>query len=92
MILVIGGRSKIGAALIGDLLGRGEKVRALARAGEPEGSLPAPAEAVTGDLADEGSLVTAMAGVEKVFLLSSPHPDAVSWHRHAIDAARRAHR
>ena len=89
MILVIGGRSKIGAALIGDLLGRGEKVRALARAGEPEGSLPAPAEAVTGDLADEGSLVTAMTGIEKVFLLSSPHPDAVTWHRNAIDAARR---
>ena len=89
MILVIGGRSKIGAALIGELLGRGQQVRALVRAGEPAGSLPAAAEAVTGDLADEGSLVTAMAGVEKVFLLSSPHPDAVSWHRNAIDAARR---
>ena len=89
MILVIGGRSKIGAALIGELLGRGQQVRALVRAGEPAGSLPAAAEAVTGDLADEGSLVTAMAGIEKVFLLSSPHPDAVSWHRHAIDAARR---
>ena len=89
MILVIGGRSKIGAALIVDLLGRGQQVRALVRAGEPTGSVPGAAEAVTGDLADEGSLVTAMAGVEKAFLLSSPHPDAVSWHRHAIDAARR---
>jgi len=89
VILVIGGRSKIGAALIGELLGRGQQVRALVRAGEPTGSVPGAAEAVTGDLADEGSLVTAMAGVEKVFLLSSPHPDAVSWHRHAIDAARR---
>ena len=89
MILVIGGRSKIGAALIVDLLGRGQQVRALVRAGEPTGSVPGAAEAVTGDLADEGSLVTAMAGVEKVFLLSTPHPDAVSWHRHAIDAARR---
>jgi len=89
LILVIGGRSKIGAALIGELLGRGQQVRALVRAGEPAGSLPATAKAVTGDLADEGSLVTAMAGVEKVFLLSSPHPDAVSWHRNAIDAARR---
>ena len=89
MILVIGGRSKIGAALIGELLGRGQQVRALVRAGEPAGSLPAAAEAVTGDLADEGSLVTAMEGVEKVFLLSSPHPDAISWHRNAIDAARR---
>ena len=89
MILVIGGRSKIGAALLGELLGRGQQVRALVRAGESAGGLPAGAEAVTGDLADEGSLVTAMEGIEKVFLLSSPHPDSVSWHRHAIDAARR---
>jgi uncharacterized protein YbjT (DUF2867 family) len=89
VILVIGGRSKIGAALIGELLGRGQQVRALVRAGQPAGGLPAAAESVTGDLADEGSLVTAMAGIEKVFLLSSPHPDAVSWHRNAIDAARR---
>ena len=89
MILVIGGRSKVGAALIGELLGRGEQVRALVRAGEPAGHIATAAEVVTGDLADEGSLVTAMAGVEKVFLLSSPHPDAVGWHRNAIDAARR---
>jgi uncharacterized protein YbjT (DUF2867 family) len=89
LILVIGGRSKIGTALIGELLGRGQQVRALVRAGERPGSLPAAAEAVTGDLADEGSLVTAMEGIEKVFLLSSPHPDAITWHRNAIDAARR---
>jgi uncharacterized protein YbjT (DUF2867 family) len=89
VILVIGGRSKIGAALIGELLGRGQQVRALVCAVEAAGSLPTAAEAVTGDLADEGSLVTAMAGVQKVFLLSSPHPDAASWHRNAIDAARR---
>ncbi|HEX9355403.1 MAG TPA: NAD(P)H-binding protein [Streptosporangiaceae bacterium] len=89
MIVVIGGRSKIGDALIGELLARGQQVRALVRAAEPAGGLPAAAETVTGDLADEGSLVTAMDGAEKVFLLSSPHPDAVSWHRHAIDAARR---
>jgi uncharacterized protein YbjT (DUF2867 family) len=89
MILVIGGRSKIGAALIGDLLARGQQVRALVRGGEPAGGLPAAAEIVTGDLADEGSLVAAMNGIEKIFLLSSPHPDAVGWHRSAIDAARR---
>jgi uncharacterized protein YbjT (DUF2867 family) len=89
LIVVIGGRSKIGAALIGELLARGQQVRALVRASEPSAGLPAAAETVTGDLADEGSLVTAMEGAEKVFLLSSPHPDAASWHRHAIDAARR---
>jgi uncharacterized protein YbjT (DUF2867 family) len=89
VILVIGGRSKIGAALVDELLDHGQQVRALVRGGEPAGTLPAAAEAVTGDLADEGSLVTAMDGVEKVFLLSSPHSQAVGWHRNAIDAARR---
>jgi uncharacterized protein YbjT (DUF2867 family) len=89
LILIIGGRSKIGAALIGDLLGQGEQVRALVRGGEPAGGLPAGAQTAVGDLADEASLVTAMRGIEKVFLLSSPHPDAVRWHRNAIDAARR---
>lgn len=89
MILVIGGRSKIGSALIDELKRRGQQVRALVRSNEPTGALPGGVELVTGDLADEGSLVTAMDGIEKVFLLSSPHPDAVAWHRNAIDAARR---
>ena len=88
MILVIGGRSKIGTALIGEVLARGERVRALVRSGE-QGPFPAEAETVTGDLADEGSLARAMHGIGKVFLLSSPHPDAVTWHRNAIDAAGR---
>jgi uncharacterized protein YbjT (DUF2867 family) len=39
VILVIGGRSKIGAALIGELLGRGQEVRALL--GEIVHTLPA---------------------------------------------------
>jgi uncharacterized protein YbjT (DUF2867 family) len=89
LILVIGGRSKIGIALIDELLARGAQVRALVRAGEHAGDVPAGAESVTGDLADEASLVTAMQGIDRVFLLSSPHPDAALWHRHAIDAARR---
>lgn len=89
MILIIGSRSKIGAALVEDLLARGERVRALVRPGEHPDGIPAGVETVTGDLADEGSLVTAMTGADKVFLLSSPHPDAVRWHRNAIDAARR---
>jgi uncharacterized protein YbjT (DUF2867 family) len=88
LILVIGGRSKIGAALIDGLLENDQQVRVLVRAGGRAGA-PEAAEVVTGDLADEGSLVTAMEGVEKVFLLSSPHPDAIGWHRNAIDAARR---
>lgn len=89
MILVIGGHSKIGSALIQELLARGQQVRALVRAGEPREERSSGIGFVTGDLADEGSLVKAMDGIERVFLLSSPHADAVSWHRNAIDAARR---
>jgi uncharacterized protein YbjT (DUF2867 family) len=90
VILVIGGRSKIGSALLELLVERGEKVRALVRAHEGGGALPAGVEPVVGDLASLESLDAAMSGVEKVFLLSSPHRDAVRWHRNAIDAARSA--
>lgn len=87
-ILVIGGRSKIGSALIGELLERGRKVVALTRGAGEQSAMPEGVEAVAGDLADPGSLALAMRGVRKVFLLSSPHRDAVRWHSNAIAAAR----
>ena len=87
MILVIGGRSKVGAAVIAGLTERGESVRALARSSEAADSLPNGVEPVTGDLGDPGSLREAMRGADRVFLLSGPHPDEVRWHRNAIDAA-----
>jgi uncharacterized protein YbjT (DUF2867 family) len=90
MILVIGGRSKIGSALLELLGARGERVRALVREGERGAVAPVGVERVVGDLASPESLRTAMSGVEKVFLLSSPHRDAVQWHRNAVDAARAA--
>jgi uncharacterized protein YbjT (DUF2867 family) len=65
-------------------------VRALLRRGEAASSLPTGVDAVAGDLARPDSLRGAMDGVERVFLLSSPHRDAVRWHRNAIDAAREA--
>jgi len=89
-ILVIGGRSKIGAALLADLVGKGNRVRALLRSGEAASSLPTGVDAVVSDLARPDSLRGAMDGVERVFLLSSPHRDAVRWHRNAIDVAREA--
>jgi uncharacterized protein YbjT (DUF2867 family) len=87
-VLVIGGRSRIGAALLGELADRGEKVRALTRAAEHAPVSPG-VETVPGDLADPASLVAAMSGVGAVFLLSTPSRDDVAWHRNAVDAARR---
>ena len=60
MILVIGGRSKIGSALVDELVARGETVRALTRSAESAGDLPDGAEAAVGDLADPGGLQQAM--------------------------------
>ncbi|MHB1568694.1 MAG: SDR family oxidoreductase [Solirubrobacteraceae bacterium] len=89
-VLVIGGRSKIGSALIDELLAREVDVRALVRGSEAAERFPAGVEMVVGDLADQPSLSVAMDGVEQVFLLSSAHRDAVAWHENAIRAAKQA--
>jgi len=60
VILVIGGRSKIGQALVEALRTRGEEVRVLVRAQEAEAAFPAGLEAVVGDLSDTSSLRAAM--------------------------------
>jgi len=87
VILVIGGRSKIGSALIENLVERGEPVRALSRAHESARPFPAGVESVVGDLGDVESLNAAMVGVKKVFLLCGPTPDEVAFNKNAIDAA-----
>src|SRR5437763_5917287 len=87
MVLVIGGRSKIGSALIGDLVERGESVRALVRSSESAGAFPDAVETVVGDLADPDSLRGATEGAERIFLLCSPTQDEVQLNRNAIDAA-----
>lgn len=89
MILVIGGRSKIGSALIGELVERGEGVRAVVRSGESAAFGPG-VQIAQADLADPGSLTAAMHGVEKVFLLCGPREDEVQLNKNAIDAAESA--
>ena len=90
MILVIGGRSKVGAALVDELVGRGLPVRVLARAREGAPPFPPEVETVVGDLGDPGSLCEAMGDVEKVFLLCGPTPEQVRLNRNAIDTAKAA--
>lgn len=90
MILVIGGHSKIGSALIDDLVARGEQVRAMVRSGESADSFPAGVEKVLGDLADRASLDAAMEGADKLFLLCGPTQDEVEFNQNAIDAAAAA--
>ena len=88
MILVIGGSSKIGSTLLDLLVNQNGSVRMLVRDHRERSRAVVGVEVVTGDLAEKPSLNAAMGGIDKVFLLSSPHPDAVTWHANAIDAAR----
>lgn len=90
MILVIGARSKIGSALIEELAGKGESVRALLRSSEGSDSLPAGVEAATGDLADLDSLRAAIDGAETMFLLCGTVEEEVQLNRNAIDVAKEA--
>jgi uncharacterized protein YbjT (DUF2867 family) len=86
MILVIGAGSRTGRELVRLLSAAAVPVRILTRSSE---SATEPGSAV-GDLARPVTLDHAMAGVDKVFLLSSPAHDEQAWHRNAIDAAARA--
>jgi uncharacterized protein YbjT (DUF2867 family) len=87
LILVIGGHSKIGSALIKELVERRQPVRALARASENADPFPAGVETFVGDLGDVVSLDRAMEGVDKVFLLCGPTPSEVQLNKNAIDTA-----
>ena len=74
MILVIGGRSKIGVALIEELLERGEDVRVLIRSGEPRDGLPVAIQPLTGDLADSGLAGCGYGGSEQGVPTIKPAP------------------
>jgi len=90
-MLVIGGTSKIGSALLRELRDRGVGVAALSRSERSASAVRAlGARPVHGDLVQPATVEEAMRGAQRVFLLSAPHPDADRWHIGAIDAARRA--
>ncbi len=69
MIFVAGATGNVGSELVRVLVGRGEPVRALVRAGR-EDALPAGAEPVAGDLTDPAGFEAALDGVDGAFLLS----------------------
>ena len=89
MLLLIGIHSKIGRELGARLLLRGERVRVLVRSEDSRAALEHQGyRVVQGDLAQPGTLKRAMAGIEQVFLLSSPNSEAATWHQNAINAAK----
>lgn len=65
-VLVTGGTGGVGSFVIRELLGRGRRVRVLARPESARQPLPADVEAVVGDLASPQSLAAAVRGVGAV--------------------------
>lgn len=86
MILVTGGTGQVGSALIERL--ETSQVRALAHSDTGRLRLTGVGvEIVGGDLDRPESLAPALAGCDRLFLLSPPHPDQVAREQAAIAAA-----
>src|SRR5690606_26904549 len=89
MIVVTGATGTIGSELVRLLAERGEQVRALSR--RPQNAdISVPATWIQVDLADRGALPEALAGAEKLFLLTDNGEDMVRLQKNAIRAAAKA--
>ncbi|HTD79153.1 MAG TPA: SDR family oxidoreductase, partial [Chloroflexota bacterium] len=89
-ILVTGATGRIGTELVRRLTAAGTPVRALVHTPPKASSLSArQVEVVLGDFDDPASLDRAVAGVERVFLVSPPQPDQVRLQGNVVRAAQR---
>lgn len=91
MILLTGATGQVGRELVRELTTARAPFRALVRsAGKAETIRSAGGEAVVGDFGDAAALRTALAGAEKLFLLSPASPDLPSVEGRIVDAAKTA--
>lgn len=89
MILVTGATGPLGASVAAYLLKNNVKVRVLVR--NVDKARPAAAETAVGDYDDYDSLIAAMQGVDKLFLVSGNDIEKRSQqHRNVIHAAKEA--
>jgi uncharacterized protein YbjT (DUF2867 family) len=91
VILVLGATGKVGQEVVRQLAAAGVPVRALVRDPARASHIRLPGvEIAVGDLGQPETLDRALTGVDRLFLLSPPHPDQVELQGNGIDAARRA--
>ncbi len=91
MILVTGATGKVGSELVRRLSEARASFRALVRSsGKAQAIRAAGGEAVVGDLSDAAVLETALAGAERLFVLTSSLPDQPSTEARLVDAAKEA--
>ena len=91
MILVTGATGTTGRELVGVLRAAGAPVRALVRdAARGRAELGDGVDLAVGDFDDADSLRAALDGVERVYVLTPPHPQQAEWERAVVAAARAA--
>jgi uncharacterized protein YbjT (DUF2867 family) len=91
MILVIGATGTVGSEVVRQLVATGERPRALVR--DPATArqrLGDQVEQVVGDLDRPETIAAALAGVDRVFLLTTQSSRQPEWERAVIGAAARA--
>lgn len=88
MILVTGATGKVGREVVRQLASTGVPVRALVRDPVAASVIRLPGvEIVTGDLARRETLGTALAGIERVFLLTPADRDMLTYDGNVADAS-----
>jgi uncharacterized protein YbjT (DUF2867 family) len=90
MILVTGATGNVGSEVVKQLAQAGHKVRALVRdPKEATGKLPTTVDVVIGDLDNVDSLINAMKGVAKMYMLAPLTPSLQQYEINLVEAARR---
>jgi uncharacterized protein YbjT (DUF2867 family) len=91
VILVTGATGKVGQEVVRQLAAADAPVRALVRDPARASHIRLPGvEILVGDLGQPASLDRALAGVDRVFLLSPPDPGQVELQGNLIEAAKRS--
>ena len=90
MILVTGATGTNGREILKALAARGVDAKAMVRSTDDADDLPNCITAVAGDFDDEASLLKALAGVERAFLLTPSTERAEEQQLRFVDAAARA--
>ena len=90
-ILIAGATGTNGREVLSLLAEKGIATRALVRDTAKAADLQqANVELVEGDLSNLDSLVAAMQGIEKVYIVTAVSPDSVQWNANFINAAKQA--
>jgi uncharacterized protein YbjT (DUF2867 family) len=89
-VLVTGATGTVGSEVVKALLQRGADVRAFTRKEPKPGTFPGAVEIALGDLSDPVSVVEAMKGVDKLFLLNGNVPDEFTQALTAYGLAKKA--